>query len=372
MKIVHVIPSNAGGAELALSRLIVNDGKENLHRVVCLNSLGTHHQLLLDNNIKIICLHFNKYFLGILPFIRLYKFLRTEKPDVIQTWMYHSDLIGGLIGKIFRCSKNCLGHKGPTYKKFTSKRTYLIALVCAHLSKLIPDAVISNSHYALKTHIEFGYDANKMKVIFNGYNIPKYKPKINLPRDGIKKSKILMGTVGRFDPHKNHIGLVNALGIVNKSFQDFEFFFIGNNLDKNNKILTEAIENNNLKDKSHLVGLTKNINSYYLKFDLFVLSSIAESFPNVIAEAMMHGVPCISSDVGDARIIIKESGWVVPKNSDKALADGIINAINEINDLNIYRSRKETAFKIIKSDFGIQNMITDYNNVWRNDEKSKY
>ena len=52
MKIVHVIPSlNAGGAELALSRLIVNDGKENLHRVVCLNSLGTHHQLLLmDQN----------------------------------------------------------------------------------------------------------------------------------------------------------------------------------------------------------------------------------------------------------------------------------------------------------------------------------
>ena len=60
------------------------------------------------------------------------------------------------------------------------------------------------------------------------------------------------------NPHKNHIGLVNALGIIRiKVFQDFEFFFIGNNLDKNNKILTEAIENNNLKDKSHLVGLTK-------------------------------------------------------------------------------------------------------------------
>lgn len=370
MKIIHIIPSlNAGGAELALTRLIQHDCKNNYHIVVCLSWSGNQHTLLKNNNVFVYRLNDGGSF-KIISLIKLYSFLIKEKPDVLQTWMYHSDLIGGVVGRIAGIKKIIWGIRGPLYKELTSKRTFFIAWLCAKFSNFIPNIIICNSKFALESHINFGYEPKKMTVVYNGFQLteePSCK-NIIVVNNEEKINEIIIGTVGRFDPHKNHLGLIDALSIVKTAYQTFKFYFIGKDLDSNNKVLIDAIKDRNLESNVCLVGLVEDPDMYYKKLDLFVLSSIAESFPNVIAEAMKYGVPCVSTDVGDVRHIIQDSGWIVSSNNQEKLAESILLAINDFNNSSEWFHRQQKAFQIIKNNFDINLMAKNYNEIWQDDK----
>jgi glycosyltransferase involved in cell wall biosynthesis len=77
------------------------------------------------------------------------------------------------------------------------------------------------------------------------------------------------------------------------------------------------------------VAETRSIRSVYLAVDCLALPSLWEGFPNVVLEALAHGVPVIATDVGDVRSIVEDgvSGWVVPPESAELLASAIIELI---------------------------------------------
>ena len=53
------------------------------------------------------------------------------------------------------------------------------------------------------------------------------------------------------------------------------------------------------------------------------MTSITEGLPTVLIEAMASGVPCVTTDVGDAGFIVQETGYVVPARDVDALADAV-------------------------------------------------
>ena len=55
---------------------------------------------------------------------------------------------------------------------------------------------------------------------------------------------------------------------------------------------------------------------------------MGEAFPNVLAESMICGVPCIATDVGDSKYIIGKNGWIVKPSSPNDLANSLFDAIS--------------------------------------------
>jgi glycosyltransferase involved in cell wall biosynthesis len=98
--------------------------------------------------------------------------------------------------------------------------------------------------------------------------------------------------------------------------------------------------------------------------DLHVLPSLGEAFPNVVAEAMACGTPCVVTDVGDAPIIVGKAGWVVPPGTPVALADAIVTALEMRKDIGKWNMLRNDVREHVVANFGIETMISRYNFVW--------
>ena len=113
-----------------------------------------------------------------------------------------------------------------------------------------------------------------------------------------------------------------------------------------------------------LLGRNENIPQLMNGLDLHVLSSsYGEGFPNVLAEAMACGTPCIATDVGDSASIVGKTGWVVPPKNPTKLAKAIGKALYEFGTSK-WEKRCIKARLSIKKKFTINKMLKSYNKEW--------
>jgi glycosyltransferase involved in cell wall biosynthesis len=87
-------------------------------------------------------------------------------------------------------------------------------------------------------------------------------------------------------------------------------------------------------------------------------SAYGEAFPNVLAEAMACGVPCIATDVGDSGLIMGSTGWLVPPRDPQALADALAAAVLEPEAK--HQHRRCAARQRIVDQFSISRMVERY------------
>lgn len=372
MKILHIITGlNNGGAEAVLFRLCKYDTK-NEHIVISMMDMGKYGSLLEKENIKVFTLDMPAGKLKIGAIIKLYKLIKKLKPDVVQTWMYHANLIGGFVAKIARIKKIIWGiHHSNLDESHNKKSTILIAKILAKVSKVIPTTIVYCAEKALEVHKDIGYKCDDMQVIANGYELDMFYPndtstdKLRLELN-IKKHENIVGFVARFDELKDHDNLLQALQIVKKKKKDFKCLFVGANMIESNETLKKMILKYNLENQILLLGERNDIPNIMNLLDIHILSSYSEAFPNVLCEAMACGTPCITTDVGDAAFIVGDTGWVVPIKDSSALSTSILNALTEKNDSQEnFKGRQMKVRKRIVEKFDILKMIDDYDKIYK-------
>lgn len=375
VKIVHVITGlNDGGAEGVLKKICLFD-KDNgfVHHVVCLSSIGVHSAELESKGIKVYHLEmrgFRSFLDAILKFKRV---LKSIKPNVIQTWMYHADLFGGVFGRLFGYKTIVWNIRqtelSPAYVK---QSTIWLARVGAILSHIIPVKIVSCGERAKSFHSQFGYNHKKMVVIGNGLNLDAIGELFTMEQRkneraayDISPEAIVIGMVGRFDPVKNHKGLLEALSKLEQ--YTFKLILIGEGLTTENHDLNQWISNYNLKEKVVLLGRRPDVLRFYQLMDFHVLPSHSEGFPNVLIEAMALGTPCVVTDAGDAAMIVKHTGWVVPVRDEELLRAGLKDAMNEyLSSKQDWNERKKACIQRVKDEYTLNAMVKKYHKVWLN------
>ncbi len=370
MKVLHIITGlGDGGAEHALFKICKYD-TSNKHIVVSLKGPGKYYLSLKKIGIEVYFLNLN--FFSFFKFIILIKLIRSIKPDIVQTWLVHADFIGGIAAKLSGFSKILWNIRYSNIETGKAKLTTIIIIkILAFLSYLIPKTIITVSKKAKKIYEIEGYNKQIIKFIPNGYDLSilkenKYE-KINFRKKiNHKKNIPLIGKVARYDPQKDHLNLLNALFLIRNKKIDFKCILVGFNINKKNLELVSNIKKLNLSNHVKLLGQKKNISEVMNALDLHILSSrYGEGFPNVIAESMACGTPCIVTDVGDSAYIVGKTGWIVPPKNSVELARAIELAFLE-KDTSNWRKRSISARLRIKKKFSITQMINLYNKIWSN------
>ena len=371
MKVLHVITGlDSGGAESALCRLTVGDDR-NIHEVISLTSRGANGERLSRARIPVHALDMPRGCITLRGIMKLYRLLRLSRADVVQTWMYHADLIGGVLARVAGVKTVVWGIRGPFDTRRTAFQTKIAVRLCALLSRWIPDGIICNSAYAAEAHMRLGYAPRKFTNIPNGYPLGEFQPddaarKQLLGELGLEEGTSLIGMVARFDSHKDHETLFAALRLVTRDFRRVSCLLVGMGMSRDSSALEKLAKKYGIEDVIKLLGPRDDVPKIMAALDLHILSSAAESFPNVVAEAMACGTPCVTTDVGDAALIVGDAGWVVSPSEPAALADAILRAVYEMNDPIKAKTRREACRKRISDNYGLERMISSYTRVWVN------
>jgi len=321
--VLHVISGlSVGGAEMALYRLILQfRGSQYDHTVVALTPGGGMLSRFADSGIRLIVLDVRHA--PAAHFLRLYRLICTLRPDIVQTWLYHADFLGGIAARMAGNRRIIWGIRTTDVDGGCARTTSLVRRACAAISHWIPHTIVCVAEAARRSHSLLGYDTGRMTVIGNGFDAAALTA-TDLQRSelraccGFGPDDIVVGTLGRFNLDKDHDNFVRAAGQL--AARDERFLMIGRDLDADNDALRAWIRATGHADRFVLLGERDDVAVCLAAMDIFCLSSRTEAFPNVVGEAMAVGLPCVSTDVGDVTALLGDAGVVVPRADPDALA----------------------------------------------------
>lgn len=365
--ITHVISSlGSGGAEATLVKVALGV-KGFRHRVISLTAGGMNQSLLSKNGIEVLSFRGGRA-LVLFHFLRIVREFKSRPPDIVQTWMYHSDLLGGLAAKFVGVENIAwnIRHSNLT-RSSVGISTILVAKVCALLSRWVPRIIVVSSESAAATHARLGYAHPYFVNIPNGVDVRRFAPSGRLFSDGdaseskrVRPLRVLI--VGRYAPQKAIPATLRALSKFSSS--DVYIVIAGQGIDQSNAELVEIVEAYGLQKSVELRGEQERIEELFSNADLLISGSQdGESFPNVVAEALASGIPAIATDVGDSARIVGSAGWIVPPKSESDLIRAISKSLEEHRNGTLH-DRGIRGRRYIVENFNIEKMLEQYKDLY--------
>ncbi|MCF7908148.1 MAG: glycosyltransferase [Candidatus Omnitrophica bacterium] len=371
MRICHIITGlNIGGAEMVLYRLLLGLDKEKYKvSVVSLTELGPVGEKIQNLGINVKALNMRYRVSDLKALIQLIVYLKRSRFDLVQTWMYHANLIGGIAAKLAGGIPVIWGlHHSDTSVGFVKKTTLSVVKAGALLSGWVPEVIVCCSRETRRIHLKYRYRSDKMVVIFNGYDLVEFKPDLSaraklLQELKLSKEALLIGLVARFHPQKDQRGFIEAAEGLSKKVPAVYFILIGPRVTESNKQLFQWVVEKGLQQRVYLLGERNDLPQILSGLDIVTLSSsCGEGFPNVLGEAMACGTPCVTTDVGDSAFVVGETGLVVPPKNPKALTE----AWQQLIELGSEGRRKlgTAARQRIKDNFPLSRNLEQYERLY--------
>jgi glycosyltransferase involved in cell wall biosynthesis len=325
LTVVHLITGlETGGAEGMLTRLVTRCDPARFHSVVVsMTDGGTMGPEIAAAGIALRTLNIRRGLPDPRALWRLRRVLREFQPDILQTWLYHADLLGLAVWRL-----GWVPHVLWNLRCSESIGSEIVRRLLARWSGL-PDAVIVNSLDGQRFHeTMLGYRPKRWVHLPNGFDTAALRPS---PADrvqrraelGLDDEAIAILSPARYHPMKDHATFLAAAGRLAATHENVRFVLVGAGITAENRELTELIAANGVGGRVLLLGERRDLAALYPACDVVTLSSaFGEGFPNVLGEAMGLGIPCVATDVGDAAAIVGDTGIIVPPRDPAALAAG--------------------------------------------------
>lgn len=368
-QVTHLINGlGLGGAETMLYRILKY--RSNLETEQMVVSLGESHfyeNKIRDLGVHVIEVPFRKSTLA--SVIKLVKILKNT--GTLCCWLYHSNLIGFLVGKIAGVKRIvwCIRHSSIA-RENNSMTTLMINRVCAKLSRYV-DVITYNGSRARQVHESLGYAKKKGVVLFNGVDCKQYAPSskardIIIQELGIEKEKKIILSVTKNHPIKDVPCFIKAFAYLCEKNLNVVAVMCGAGIVPDNEELDGLCKQNGLRigKDIFLLGVRNDISTLMAGCDLYVLHSAGEAFPNTLIQAMACGCLCISTDVGDVRNILEDEEMILPPGEPRLLAEKIYWGV-QLSKYRIKRKIRQYREKV-KNNYDIHEIVKKYEMILHN------
>lgn len=334
-RLLHIITGlSTGGAERSLHSLLAGglEGYAENH-VISLSEYGDFGQRIAELGVPVHALGLKEGRNPAAALSEMRKLACDIRPEIIQGWMYHGNIAARLAVTLGSGKPRLAWNIRQTLYSLSAEKqgTQRVIRFGKWLSKS-PNAILYNSEVARQHHEAFGYSFGKGHVIPNGFDTDTWRPD-RLVRTqartllGLHDDAIVIGFVARFHPMKDLSNLLQAAAPLMANNPRVHLAIVGRGNEPKNEALAcfyPALPSGRL----HILGQRENIPSLMPAFDILCMSSAwGEGFPNVLGEAMACGVTCVATDIGDSRLVLGDTGRVVPPSNPEALRRALASMI---------------------------------------------
>ncbi len=266
-------------------------------------------------------------FSDLLALLRLVRFMRHTRFDVVHTHSSKAGFLGRLAARLTGVPR--IIHTPHTFP-FQMKSSRPIRFAYFHLERFaarFTDRIlcVCPSQRVIAQRL---INPARVVVIENGIGAPPTPNVAERNRQqlelGISPGCLVVGMVGRFTLQKGHVHFIAATRQVAARLPDVRFILVGSGE------LKQRIERNiaaaGLQDRFILLGAREDVPDLVPLFDVVVLPSLWEGLPYALLEAMSAGKPVIASSVAGMADVIKngDNGLLVPPEDSTALADAML------------------------------------------------
>lgn len=369
--IVHVVHHlSVGGLENGLVNLVNQlPQTEYRHAIVCLTGYSDFKDRINNPNVDVYALH-KRPGKDLKIYLDLWRLFRRLKPDVVHTRNIATleAQLPALLAGVHHRVHGEHGRDSRDIDGANSKYRLLRKAFRPVISKYI--ALSHDLDKYLQEQV--GIPEHKISHICNGVDTEIFSPANNkavtcLPSGFFGEKLVVIGTVGRMEPEKDPVTLVEAFILLVNEYpqarQRLRLVMIGDG------ILLERVqsllEKGGVRELAWLPGERDDVPLLLKSLDVFVLSSLIEGISNTILEAMASGLPVVATHVGGNSEIVDEgvTGLLVQRSDPEALAIAIR---RYIEDPEMRRRHGASARKRSEEKFSIDKMVQHYHAIYGN------
>lgn len=356
-----------GGAEQQLLELVKGLNKSKFRIIVLTLSRGgtLEPEFRKVPGVRLIGLK-RKGISGFLILLKIIAILRRIKVDVVQPFItpaiFYSILPALICGTPVKIVTE---RSGPGRKNGTPFR-YRIYLLAEDLLTRFTDCSVANSEAGKRYLIERGINPSRVKVIYNGINLNRLNAadeKVDEIRHklGVSPTGKIVGMIATMFPVKNHTMFLNAAARICHFIPDVRLALVGSGPLHSN--LERLACDLGLESKVIFFGDQRDVGAYLKAFDIAVLTSDTEGCSNFLLEAMALGKPIVATDAGGNRELVYNgaNGVLVPPRDAEALADAIINLLNNPA---LAQSMGQAGKERVTTQFSLENMVSQYESLY--------
>jgi glycosyltransferase involved in cell wall biosynthesis len=360
-RILHIMAAlEGGGAERQLQILANNTDPDRYDVSIIFLHRGTG-QYIFNDGIELLQIpRGSKWNIPSL-WLRIYKAVKAYQPDILQLWMPEIITIpAALAGKL--SGAYIISSVRRSMRSVHSIKTRLRDRA-SHIQHMMADRIVTNFNPDAEPYFfRRLFFKKKGIVISNAITVcqDKTRPKADLPAK--KANSFLIWFTGRIAPQKRLDILVDSFIELRKEGLDISLVICGQGDPDLTNQLKQKIQQADMQEHVRFLGYRKDWHDLVKHADLFVLPSTSEGMPNVLFEAMLLGLACISTDIPAINNMVrhKENVWLVKAGSQSSLSEGI---------RQMYQSaslRKEIAKKgeLYAGSFSIKKMSQAYGTLY--------
>lgn len=205
------------------------------------------------------------------------------------------------------------------------------------------DKIICVSSSVKESFIKKYKIADNVIVLHNPFDKKEILDKSNFDCD-LKNNDFKMISVGRLEPQKGYDRLINIAAKLKSDGFKFKIYILGDGSLKS--LLINTISEYELQDYVELLGFKENPYCYMKNCDLFVCSSRSEGYSTVIAEAIIIGMPIVSTDcAGIHELFGKYDCGLISKNNEEDLYQKLYEVLSDKSILSFYSSQSKLRGK---------------------------
>lgn len=338
MRVLFIVPGlGLGGTESFLLRLAKRAQATHDIEVI---SLGTDTALLTDFqsagiSVSVIPISSPLRIPGKLLALR--KAVKDARPDVVQTFLYKADILGGSVARSVGISNVCWSLRHAVLKDGPHRLSrWATVRLGALLSRVIPQRIIAVSSECARSHIEVGYRRAKVSVIPNMLELWALQSASTLRGRPYPRGNPRLGVAARFAHEKGHDILLEAVANFIPDRLEPSLDFCGAGTGPGGP-LEEFVRQRfpQLLPRCNFRGALRgsDYQAWFHDVDVFVMCSRTEGFPNALAEAAVLGLPCVATNVGAAQEIINAAqDSIVCEVDPDLLADALMGLVSRLQE----------------------------------------